>query len=258
MNTLTVVLSALGATGMELAEAAIVVLVVIGLGQRRAALIGAACAATAVVALAIALGPHVIGLVPLDRLRQILGAGLLAIGGYWLLHAILRPDAASHELRQESQAAFRWAQRGAVGAGLVSAKAVGVEGAEAAVLVVAIGGPRHALVAAALGASLAALAVIGFAIRLERGLTSLASYTLNRVAGTALSLVGGYWLADGSHLAPSTTTSRSSTPRCGTTRAPLATSRAEGAAHRSRGAEHRRPSDVIRSANRRWPPPVLP
>ncbi len=67
-------------------------------------------------------------------------------------------------------------------------------------LVVAIGSPRHALGAAALGASLAALAVIGFAIRLERRLTSLASYTLNRVAGTALSLVGGYWLADGSHL----------------------------------------------------------
>lgn len=200
MNTLTVVLSALGATGMELAEAAIVVLVVIGRGQRRAALIGAACAATAVVALAVALGPHVIGLVPLDRLRQILGAGLLAIGGYWLLQAILRPDAASHELDQESQAASRWAQRGALGAALVSAKAVGVEGAEAAVLVVAIGSPRHALGAAALGASLAALAVIGFAIRLERRLTSLASYTLNRVAGTALSLVGGYWLADGSHL----------------------------------------------------------
>jgi uncharacterized membrane protein len=197
---LAVLIAAFGATGMEFAEAAVVVLVVVSRGQRKAALIGTASAGAVVVALAAVLGPKVLGLISLDLLRQLLGGALVLLGCFWLLRAIVRPDAASRELAEETGAANRWAQRGALGAGLISAKAVGIEGAEAAVLVVAIGAPHHALWSATAGAGVAAAVVVILAARIERRLTSLASHTLNRVAGTALLLVGCYWLAEGSHL----------------------------------------------------------
>ncbi len=197
---LAVLLGSFGASGLELAEAALVVLVVISRGQRRAALIGAVAAAVVVVAVAVVLGPHVLGLVPVDRLRQLLGAGLLLLGCFWLLQAVVRPHATADELAEEAGAAHRWAGRGALAAGLISAKAVGVEGAEAAVLTVAVGAPHDALGSAAVGAALAVVAVTVLALRLEGRLTALAGQTLNRVAGTALGLVGAYWFAEGSHL----------------------------------------------------------
>jgi uncharacterized membrane protein len=197
---LAVLLGSFGASALELAEAALVVLVVISRGQRRAALAGAAVAAIIVVGVAVALGPQVLGLVPIDRLRQLLGAGLLLLGCFWLLQAVVRPDATADELAHEAGAARRWAGRGPVAAALISAKAVGVEGAEAAVLTVAIGAPHDALGSAAVGAALAVVGVTLLAARLEGRLTALAGQTLNRVAGTALAFVGAYWLAEGSHL----------------------------------------------------------
>ena len=193
-------LGSFGASGLELAEAALVVLVVISRGQRRAALAGAAVAAVVVVAVAVALGPQVLGLVPIDRLRQLLGAGLLLLGCFWLLQAVVRPHATADELAHEAGAAQRWAGRGPLAAALISAKAVGVEGAEAAVLTVAVGAPHDALGSAAIGAALAVVGVTVLAARLEGRLTALAGQTLNRVAGTALGLVGAYWLVEGSHL----------------------------------------------------------
>lgn len=163
---LAVLVGSFGASALELAEAALVVLVVISRGQRRAALVGAAVAAVVVVGVAVALGPQVLGLVPIDRLRQLLGAGLLLLGCFWLLQAVVRPHATADELAHEAGAAQRWAGRGPVAAG-------------------------------------AALAVVGvtlLAARLEGRLTALAGQTLNRVAGTALGLVGAYWLAEGRHL----------------------------------------------------------
>jgi uncharacterized membrane protein len=198
---LAVLLGSFGASALELAEAALVVLVVISRGQRRAALAGAVAAGVVVVAVAVALGPQVLGLVPVDRLRQLLGAGLLLLGCFWLLQAIVRPQATADELAHEAGSARRWAARGPLAAFLISAKAVGVEGAEAAVLTVAVGAPHDALRSAAVGAALAVVAVTLLAARLERRLTALAGQTLNRVAGTALGLVGAYWLAEGSHLA---------------------------------------------------------
>ncbi len=199
MKEIAVLFGAFAASGMEFAEAALVVLVVMGRGQRRAALIGASAAAAVVTAVAVALGPKALELVPLDRLRQVLGAGLLLLGGFWLLQVILRPQAARKEIEHEATSAQRWAQRGAVASALVSAKAVGVEGAEAAVLVVAIGGPQHALMAATIGAVLAAVVIVGLARWLEPRLNALATHALNRAAGTALVLVGTFWLSEGSH-----------------------------------------------------------
>jgi uncharacterized membrane protein len=197
---LAVLIAALGATTMELAEAAVVVLVVISRGHRRPALVGVVSAAVVVAVTAFIVGPRVVGLVPLDRLRQLLGGGLLLLGSWWLLQAVLRPSVVQDELDEETGAASRWALRGPVGAALISAKAVGVEGAEAAVLVMAIGAPHHAEGAAGTGAGIAAAVVVLLAAFLERRLTSLTSYTLNRVAGTALALVGCFWLTEGSHL----------------------------------------------------------
>jgi uncharacterized membrane protein len=188
------------ATGLELAEAAVVVLVAAGRGHRRAALTGAALAAAVVTGAATPAGPRLLGLIPTERLRQLLGAGLTMVGVFWLVQSIVRPEATARELDHEATHARRRAQRGAVATALVAAKAVGLEGTEAAVLVLGIGTPQHALPAATGGATLAALAVTVLALLLAPRLHALASHILNRVAGTALALIGGFWLADGSHL----------------------------------------------------------
>lgn len=206
MKDLVVALEALAATGLEVAEAAVVVLVAMSRGHRRAALAGAGGAAVVVVAAAAIAGPRTLALVPTDRLREVLGAALLLLGLFWLLQAALRPRATAQELEREAERARRRAQRGALAAALVAAKAVGIEGAEAAVLVVGIGSPQHALTAATAGAAVAAVGITVLALRVESRLQALAGRTLNRVAGTALVLVGAFWLADGSHLDAATTT----------------------------------------------------
>jgi uncharacterized membrane protein len=128
------------------------------------------------------------------------GGGLLAVGLLWLLRSVVSPAAAGLELDKETAAARGWSDRGALAAGLISAKAVGVESTEAAVLVVAIGAPHQALASAAAGASVAAVLVVLVAIRLERRLRSLAQDTLSRIGGTVLAIVGCAWLLEGLHL----------------------------------------------------------
>jgi uncharacterized membrane protein len=191
---------AFAATGIELAEAALVALVVISRGQRRAALLGASVAVVLVVTAAVAVGVPVLARVPVDTLRLVLGIGLLGLGSFWLLRTVVSPQATKRELDSEARSASAWAQRGALGAGLVSAKAAGVETAEAAVLVVAIGAPHEAVGSAVVGAVLAGMFVVAVGARLERRLVGLATETLNRVAGTALAVIGSFWVLEGRHL----------------------------------------------------------
>ena len=191
-----VALGAFAATGVEFAEAALVVLVVISRGRRRPALLGASLGVVLVVAGAIAVGVPVLDRVPVDTLRLVLGLGLLGLGTFWLLRVVLSPQSTQRELDSEARSADRWAQRGALAAGLVSAKAAGVETAEAAVLVVAIGAPHDAVGSAAIGAVVAALCVVAVGARLERRLVGLATGTLNRAAGTALGVIGSFWVLE--------------------------------------------------------------
>jgi uncharacterized membrane protein len=191
---------AFAATGLELAEAALVVLVVISRGRRRAALVGASVAVVLVVAAAVAVGAPVLARVPVDTLRLVLGVGLLGLGSFWLLRTIVSPQATKRELDSEARSASAWAQRGTLAAGLVSAKAAGVETAEAAVLVVAIGAPHQAVGSAVVGAVLAGVFVVAVGARLERRLVGFATETLNRVAGTALVVIGSFWVVEGRHV----------------------------------------------------------
>lgn len=151
MNALLTGLSAGGATALEVAEAVLVLLVVVQFGHRRAALLAAGITAIVIVVAALIAGPHIIGLVPIHGLRVVVGAGLIGIGLFWLLGAWIRPEGTSAELAHETEQARRWAVRGPVASAVVAVKAVGVEGAEAVVLVVAIGAPAHEIPAAAAG-----------------------------------------------------------------------------------------------------------
>jgi uncharacterized membrane protein len=64
---------------------------------------------------------------------------------------------------------------------------------------VAIGAPHDAVGSAATGAVVAALCVVAVGARLERRLVGLATGTLNRAAGTALVIIGSFWVLEGHH-----------------------------------------------------------
>jgi uncharacterized membrane protein len=200
MNALLTGFGAGGATALEVAEAVLVLLVVVQFGHRRAALFAAGTTALAVVVAALIAGPRVIELVPIHGLRIVVGAGLIGIGLFWLLGAWIKPEGSSDELAHETDRARRWAVRGPAASALVAVKAVAVEGAEAVVLVVAIGAPAHEIPAAATGGLVAAALVAIAGCMVSNRLTDIAGHTLNRLAGSVLLLVGCYWLAEGAQL----------------------------------------------------------
>ncbi len=121
-----------------------------------------------VIVAAVAVGPRVLGLVPVDRLRQIVGGGLLLVGAFWTIQSAVRPDGAARELTHEMLTAQRWALRGPLAAAVISGKTVLIEGTEAAVLIVAIGSPQRAFGAAWTGTTAAVAVVIMVAIASRR------------------------------------------------------------------------------------------
>lgn len=195
MRDLLVAVTSFGAAGLELAEAGLLLLVVVHAGHRRAALWGAAVGGLVVLAGVAAVGIAVIDRLPVTEVRLFLGVGLVLIGGSLWLRALLRPSAGADELRHETEQVRRQA-RGELGALLASAKVVLIEGGEAAILTVGIGAPRHALVPAIAGTTVAAVAVTALVVFGARALRRLAADVLDRLAGSALLLAGALWITD--------------------------------------------------------------
>ena len=139
MNGVGVAVAAFTAVAIEVAEAALVVLVAAGRGHRRAAWTAAAVAAVVVAGAAIAAGPRVLALVPIDLLRQLVGGALL-LGLFWVIRSIVAVDAAAAELTHEMHTARRWA--GPSGPPSSRAKRPRRR-RRAAALVLAIGSPQH-------------------------------------------------------------------------------------------------------------------
>ena len=203
---LTLIAAAL-ACGLELLEALAIVLAV-GLERHmRDALWGAAAAAVACAALALVLGPLLLGNVAEEPLRVVIGVLLLLLGLEWLRKGVLR--LAGRRARSSSLLEFieerealeslaapppgqaDWAARA------VAFKGVLLEGVEVILIVTALGARDSGLAPALIGAGVAALAVVGIGVVLHRPLARLPETHLKYVVGVVLTSFGVFILGEG-------------------------------------------------------------
>jgi uncharacterized membrane protein len=207
MSFILVALGAGVAVSVELLEALAIVLAVAVSRRWRDALIGAAGAVLTCAVVAAVLGPVVLGSVPLDTLRVMIGFLLLLFGLEWLRKATLR--LAGRRARSSSMQEFLetqeqlqdaplppegqpdWAGR------LVAFKGVLLEGVEVVVIVTALAarpsGPTPALV----GAAIAVVAVLGAGAWLRKPLSRIPETELKWGVGVLLSSFGVFFLAEG-------------------------------------------------------------
>ncbi|HEY4281094.1 MAG TPA: TMEM165/GDT1 family protein [Conexibacter sp.] len=207
MTFVLIVLGAGVAVSVELLEALAIVFAVAVTRRWSDALLGALAAVVACALLAVALGPVLLGSVPLDTLRVIIGLLLLLFGLEWLRKATLR--LAGRRARSSSLAEFvetqeelneaplppagepDWAGR------LVAFKGVLLEGIEIVVIVTALAerpsGPAPAL----LGAALAAVVVLSAGAWLRKPLERLPETELKWGVGVLLTSFGVFFVAEG-------------------------------------------------------------
>jgi uncharacterized membrane protein len=193
------------ACSVEAVEALTIVLAV---GQSRSwpsSLGGAGAAALVLGGIVAGLGSALNSL-PVDPLRIVVGALLLAFGAQWLRKAILR-SAGLKALHDESaEYAEQTAAARAAGSPqgtfdpysfVISFKGVLLEGLEVALIVVNFGVNQHrmALAAGAAGASIAVVVAVGIAVRAP--LARVPENTMKFAVGVMLSSFGIFWLAEG-------------------------------------------------------------
>ena len=172
----------------------------------RSTLVGAGVALVVLAGITAILGPA-LTIIPIDALRVVVGALLLAFGLQWLRKAILRASGykATHDeaaiYHQEVAAARTSAQvvRGGLDwyAFTLSFKGVLLEGLEVIFIVVTFGAAAHQIGLAALGAGAAVLLVVATGIVVHRPLTRVPENALKYAVGLLLSSFGTFWAAEG-------------------------------------------------------------
>ena len=205
-GTILIAAGAFLASAVEMVEALTIVLGVGVVRGWRSTLIGVGAATIVLAVLVAALGPALRS-VPIETLRLVVGALLLAFGLQWLRKAILR--ASGYKDLHDEDEAFREerAQAAAAGderrAGLdwysftVAFKGVLLEGLEVVFIVIAFGSAQGHLGVAAAGAA-AALAVVVVAGVLAKGpLSRVPENTIKFVVGLLLTSFGCFWGAEG-------------------------------------------------------------
>jgi uncharacterized membrane protein len=205
-GTLLTILGAFLASAVEMVEALTIVLGVGIVRGWRSTLIGVASAGIVLAVLVAALAPA-LRHIPINSLRLVVGALLLAFGLQWLRKAILRSGGfkALHDEdeifkdEQNRAASARTDQR----AGLdwysftVAFKGVLLEGLEVVFIVIAFGSTNGHLGLAVAGA-VAAFVVVVVAGLLVRGpLARVPENTIKFVVGVLLTSFGCFWAAEG-------------------------------------------------------------
>ena len=205
-STILIAAGAFLACAVEMVEALPIVLGVGVVRGWRSTLIGVGAATIVLAVLVAALGPALRS-IPIETLRLVVGALLLAFGLQWLRKAILR--ASGYKDLHDEDEAFREerAQAAAAGderrAGLdwysftVAFKGVLLEGLEVVFIVIAFGSAQGHLGVAAAGAA-AALAVVVVAGVLAKGpLSRVPENTIKFVVGLLLTSFSCFWGAEG-------------------------------------------------------------
>jgi len=200
------VASAFLASAVEFVEALTIVLAAGITRGWRSALIGLAAATVALAAIVAALGPA-LTLIPLNALRLVVGALLLAFGLQWLRKAILRASGykALHDEAEifareqaEARAAGREERAGLDWYGFtLSFKGVLLEGLEVAFIVITFGSAQGSISLAAVGAAaaLVLVAIVGVVVR--GPLTRVPENTLKFTVGVMLTTFGVFWATEG-------------------------------------------------------------
>jgi uncharacterized membrane protein len=194
------------ASAVEMVEALTIVLGVGVVRGWRATLIGAGAAVVTLAALVAVLGPA-LKHIPLNSLRLVVGALLLAFGLQWLRKAILR--ASGYKALHDEDEAFREEREQAAGAayeekaGLdwyaftVAFKGVLLEGLEVVFIVIAFGSAQGSLGLAALGAAAAVVLVVVAGVIAHAPLSRVPENTIKFAVGLLLTSFGCFWSAEG-------------------------------------------------------------
>src|SRR5262245_44931060 len=205
-SSILIFLGAFLASAVEMVEALTIVLGVGIVRGWRAPLIGAATAGVLLAVLVVVLGPA-LGSIPIDGLRFVVGALLLAFGLQWLRKAILR--ASGYKPLHDEDEVFRRERDRAAGvayterAGLdwygftVSFKGVLLEGLEVVFIVIAFGSAQGELGLAALGAVAALLVVLVAGLVAHRPLSRVPENAIKFAVGLLLTSFGCFWAAEG-------------------------------------------------------------
>jgi uncharacterized membrane protein len=204
------VLTAIGAAlacGLEMLEALAIVLAVGTTRSWRDALIGAAGAVALLAVAVVVVGPVVLGSLPLDVLKVVIGTALLLFGLEWLRKGVLRlagrrsPSSSLKEYLEEREAMEAvaapapgrpdWAAR------VVAGKGVLLEGLEVVLIVAALGAGPDGLAPALAGGGVAVLGVIAIGAVVHRPLARLPESHLKYAVGAVLSSFGVFFLGEG-------------------------------------------------------------
>jgi len=205
-SSILVVLGAFLASAVEMVEALTIVLGVGVVRGWRAPLTGVAAATVTLAVLVVAIGPA-LTVVPIDTLRLVVGALLLAFGLQWLRKAILRSS--GYKPLHDEDEAFRRERAQAAGAaddrraGLdwygftVAFKGVLLEGLEVVFIVIAFGSAQGQLGLAVVGAGAAVVLVVAAGLLAHRPLSRVPENTIKFAVGLLLTSFGCFWGAEG-------------------------------------------------------------
>jgi uncharacterized membrane protein len=194
------------ASAVEAVEALTIVLAVGVVRGWRSTLTGVGAAAVVLAAIVAALGPA-LRLIPIDTLRFVVGALLLAFGLQWLRKAILR--ASGYKPLHDEGAAFARERDAAdtesrVAAGrfdwysfTVAFKGVLLEGLEVTFIVVTFGSTQGRLGLAAAAAAAAVVLVIAVGVAVRGPLERVPENSLKFVVGVLLTSFGIFWGGEG-------------------------------------------------------------
>jgi uncharacterized membrane protein len=206
----TFVLTAVGAAlavALELFESLAIVLAVALTRRASAAIAGAVAATVACGALAVLLGPVLVGHVAGDPLHIVVGVALLLFGMEWLRKGVLR--LAGRRARSDSYAEFL-AEREALEAVpapppgrfdwagfVISFKGVFLEGVEVILIVTVLAARPGGLAPALVGAGAAVVLTVALGAVLHRPLRKLPESELKYVVGLVLTTFGTFFCAEG-------------------------------------------------------------
>jgi Ca2+/H+ antiporter, TMEM165/GDT1 family len=206
-ETLGLMLSVVLASAVEFVEALTIVLAMGVTRGWRSALAGVALAVVALAAVTVAAGYALATWLPESLLQLVIGTLLLIFGLQWLRKAILR--ASGLKAHNDEDAAYREELEAGRRAGaeqrfgldwfgfVVSFKGVFLEGLEIVFIVITFGLNADDVPAAAAGAVLAGVVVLGIGAAAHKPLARVPQNTIKFAVGLLLSTFGTFWAVEG-------------------------------------------------------------